>query len=665
MNDLGWNCFWEPNLDPNELWNINYEVILRAANKLCPMVKMKINNNNLDWFSHDLLQEIHYKEELFRIYKNTKDPEDWAAFKEQNIFVKSQIKSGKEEFVKESLKENSGNPRKFWRTINNLTGLGKNKAKTTNIQIKTAEGKFLNGSEAVEHINDYYVNVGPKLAEKFPDNWTLPDNINGAEKFDFSTTSDYEVLKMVKDVKISKSSAFPDLSTRLFKDAFEKIIPELTHLYNCCIRNSIFPTIWGYAEVSPIPKTGNLSKVENWRPISQIKLPGKILERILHRQLTYFANSILHKNQHGFRANRSTSTAIFDVMQNLFQHWNDNKYISCVFIDYSIAFDTLDHKILLKKLSAYGLEENSIKLMNSHFVNRKQRTKLESQTSTYKSLTYGVPQGSILGPLLFIIYTNDLFFEMSSNESTFMYADDTLIMSTGNTEIEAILNSQQQLNILTAWCRCNKLTINISKTKHMCITNKKTSPNLSISIDSVNLANVSTFEYLGIVIDNKLKMNYQIDNIFKKVSSKLYTFSIIIRFLSQKIALLTYTVMILPHFDYVDFILDSATNENTNKLERLHKRALRKIELCTDYTQKAEYTKILKEYGLTTLYQRRAEHLLAFVFKYKNDIIAIDPQKPKIELRSKNKVKLKCNFTSKTKVQNSPLHRGVLLWNKL
>ena len=123
--------------------------------------------------------------------------------------------------------------------------------------------------------------------------------------------------------------------------------------------------------------------------------------------------------------------------------------------------------------------------------------------------------------------------------------------------------------------------------------------------------------------------------------------------------------MILPHFDYVDFIFDSATNECTEKLERLHKRALRKVEFCSDYTQKSDYNKILKEYGLTTLYQRRTEHLLTFVYKYKGDIVAIDPQKTKIELRSKNKVKLKCNFTTKTKVQNSPLYRGILLCNRL
>ena len=125
------------------------------------------------------------------------------------------------------------------------------------------------------------------------------------------------------------------------------------------------------------------------------------------------------------------------------------------------------------------------------------------------------------------------------------------------------------------------------------------------------------------------------------------------------------SMYILPHFDCVDFIVDSSTTENTDKIERLHKRVIRKIEYCPHFSQKGHYETVFKNYGLTSLYQRRAEHLLIFIYKFKGDIIKIDPQKPKIELRSKNKVKLKAGFTPKAKVQNSPLYRGIFLWNQL
>ena len=484
-----------------------FNIILTAADRMCPFVKMKINNNNPEWFTQEILEEIYLKKELFQKFKESNSSDDWIAFKEQNKLVKLLIKSGKEEFVKETLAETSGNPRKFWRTINNTTGLGKNKAKDISIEIRTTDGETLKDFDAAEHINNYYINIGPSLATKFPNTWQLDDNIRHNESFSFENTNEYEILKLVKDIKLSKSSAYCEISTRLFKDAFEVLIPELVHLYNRCIQTGTFPTSWGYAEVSPIPKTGDLKKVENWRPISQIKLPGKLLERILHSQLTIFADNFLHKNQHGFRANRSTSTAIFDVMQNLFQNWNLNRYVSCVFIDYSRAFDTIDHNILLTKLKGYGLDNLAQKLMKSYLANRCQRIILQSSKSLYKPLSYGVPQGSILGPLLFIIYTNDLFAHWATENSLYMYADDTLIMSTGQTEMEATEKSQERLDILTSWCCKNKLTINIKKTKHMCITNKKSPLTHKIQIDQINLANVEGFEYLGIYMDNKLKMS--------------------------------------------------------------------------------------------------------------------------------------------------------------
>ena len=131
--------------------------------------------------------------------------------------------------------------------------------------------------------------------------------------FEFSEIADYETLKLIKDIKISKSSAYSALSSRLFKDAFFVLVRQLTYLFNRCITTGDFPFEWGLAEVTPIPKVGDLHKVKNWRPISQIKLPGKLLERVIHQQSSHYFENILNSNQHGFRSKKSTSAAIFDI----------------------------------------------------------------------------------------------------------------------------------------------------------------------------------------------------------------------------------------------------------------------------------------------------------------------------------------------------------------
>ena len=366
-------------------------------------------------------------------------------------------------------------------------------------------------------MNEYYATAGYNLLQTFNTTWT-PNNkmYKQYEGFRFEEISEYEILKLVKDIKISKSSAYKELSSRLFKDAFTILIKEITYLFNICIQNGAFPTEWGRAEVTPIPKVGDLHYVKNWRPISQIKLPGKLLERVVHRQLSVYFEDILHNNQHGFRNKKSTGTAIFEVLRELFQNWNEKCYSSCIFIDYSKAFDTIDHNILLNKLKIYGLDTNAQLFLKSYLDNRYQRININTIASNYSKLRCGVPQGSILGPLLFIIYTNDIFLEIEEKEKMYMYADDTLLMSKGHTEEIVIQNSQHCFNKVISWCKLNRLTLNEGKTKHLCITNKKHITTLKINAETNPLGNVDTYDYLGFCIDRKLNMNSHIDKIIKK-----------------------------------------------------------------------------------------------------------------------------------------------------
>ena len=209
-------------------------------------------------------------------------------------------------------------------------------------------------------MNSYYINAGPNLAKEFDDTWTENDcNIETTGTFSFKLVTEDQIIKLIKNIDISKSSALENLSSRILKDSFEVLSLELTQLYNECLTQGYFPKEWTLGVVTPIPKVNiNNREPKNWRPISQIQLPGKILERIVHMQLTEYLNenNLLSANQHGFRTGKSTTTAIFDMLKTLFEIWNDKNYSCCIYIDFSKAFDCLDHKILLSKLKLYGLD---------------------------------------------------------------------------------------------------------------------------------------------------------------------------------------------------------------------------------------------------------------------------------------------------------------------
>ena len=268
--------FWDPYLNVDEIWDIMYNIILDAADITCPMIEMKRVNGNPAWFCNEILQEIYLKDELFKQFRTSRDPIHWQNFKFQNNIVKTMIRNRKEIFIQDQLEQNSGNPNKCWRYVNNITDLGKNKTSTNHIILQDDSENDIEGNAAAEYMNKYYATAGYNLMHKFNTTWSPNNSMYKVyEGFQFEEITEYEVLKLVKDIKISKSSAYTELSIRLFKDAFMILIKEITYLFNICIQTGIFPK---ELEVTPILKVGDLHRLKNWRPISQIKLPGKLLE---------------------------------------------------------------------------------------------------------------------------------------------------------------------------------------------------------------------------------------------------------------------------------------------------------------------------------------------------------------------------------------------------
>ena len=619
-NNRKWEDFWDKEeSNPEGMWEIMKTIIEEAANDQCPLKEIKINEDTPNWLNRELLGEINHKDYLYRKAKKTDNIDDWNLFKKKKNEIKKLLSTAKDNFVRAKLDELEGNPRKFWRTINNISGLGKNKEGKKCTKIVDETGKIHENLDAATFLNNFYVNVGPNLAKNHNGTWRKEKcKINVDATFNFSWVSEMEVKRLVKEICITKSSAIENISTRLLKDAFEAITFELTYMYNACLQNGMFPEIWGLSKVTPIPKTKTTStKPDDWRPISQISLPGKLLEKIIHAQLSFYfeKNNILSKNQYGFRRGLSTSLAIFDVLKILYENWNDKLYSGCVFIDFSRAFDSIDHNILIEKLKLYGLDENPLNFMTNYMSCRAQKTIVNGHMSQQLPVTYGTAQGSILGPLIFILYVNDIFEMLDHESSVVMYADDTLLISKAENMVEVHEKAQKALQSISNWCSANRLSLNLAKTKYMVIKHNRVNNETELKLNGHTINNVHQYEYLGMVLDDKLAMNNYLDVMWKKANAKVGILAKIRRFISEKTAIRIYKCMIRPHLDYIDFVIESGSADRINKLKNIQKKAIRRIEYAVVPENRSEVKTLQEKYNIEDLRLRRKKNIVKIMYE--------------------------------------------------
>ena len=313
----------------------------------------------------------------------------------------------------------------------------KGSGKSSKISIVSNHGE-VQGAEAAELMNSYFANLGAiKPNGKHPNNVEnhesptsrtpedrdlITPNLNDSKagkdsigeleknELNIMVFLEQEVKLLIEKINISKSSGITFLSSKLLKDSFRVLSDKLTYLFNFSITSAIFPAQWKEALVIPIPKIGEPTEPSNYRPISLLPLPGKILEKLVHNQLSSFLeeNNALSDNQFGFRKQRSTSHAVSQVLNQIYTNINRSTVTCAIYLDFSKAFNSVQHPTLLEKLKQANLGTTTLSWVASYLEGRKQRTLINNEYSTLISVKQGVPQGSVLGPLFYIIYANDI-----------------------------------------------------------------------------------------------------------------------------------------------------------------------------------------------------------------------------------------------------------------
>ena len=428
-----------------------------------------------------------------------------------------------------------------------------------------------------------------------------------------------EVVDLIKKIDISKSSGLDKISSRCLRDALLALSSQVTYIFQLSLKYSIFPDNWKIGTIVPLFKGDIKEDVSNYRPVSLLPIPGKILENIVHKHMVdYLENkNLLFNNQGGLRKNHSTLGSITSLTTDIFNAINNKEITMATFFDLKKAFDTVNHEILIKKLSNMGIKNNILNWISNYLKGRLQKTICNNKLSNVNKVICGVPQGSILGPLLFLVYINDvenIFCDVKFQ----LYADDTVVYCSGENISEVKLKMQSNIDKFVNWCNINKLTINTKKTKSMIFGSrpiiKSSNKDTDISINNEVLQNVPTYKYLGINLDQTLSYNYHLKNVINSISHKLYIFNKIRRFLDIKSSVIIYKSMILPYFDYGDSIWMFSNIKLLKKLDRLHYRGLRISMKCDRNVLDA---KLLIQCNISDLDNRRLVHLRNFMFNRK------------------------------------------------
>ena len=422
--------------------------------------------------------------------------------------------------------------------------------------LKVKNRLFTKLTDIVEIFNKHFSTVGCKLGQRFSrvvDVEQFPLKTNA--RFSLTPVSERFVYEQMLHLKPNKAIGLDKISSRLLKDGAEVIAPILTKIINCSFNQKTFPQYWKSAKVMALFKSSDSDDCNNYRPISILPTISKIVERAAHMQLYNYLddNSLLYMRQFGFRRKRSTSSALLQFTDDILGNMEHGQVTGVVFLDLKKAFDTVNHRVLILKLRALGVDDFSFTWFKSYLSNRTQRTVMGNAISSPRSVNKGIPQGSVLGPLFFLVYINDLAEGLKSSKAA-LFADNTAIYCSASSAADLQLYLDEDLKIVKNWMETHKLTLNVSKTKLMVIGGRQRLSrldNIELSINESIIDHVDKFKYLGIIINETLDWSEHIDHIQSKVAKRLGLLKRVKHLLPVKSRELVYKTMIQPILEYL------------------------------------------------------------------------------------------------------------------
>lgn len=641
--------------------------IQRALNQTCPLIstriKRKIKNVINDPAAIELKNQFLRAQNTFLL--SGREDDKRRAFNLKKDYD-LQLRQTRKQINITKIAESSNKSKTIWNVINSERKQKEESNQVTKLEIKGQE--TTSPMEIADYLNTFFTTIaGETIKINRPENRQLtPPALNRVPpNLMLTPTCRQEMAEIIGSLKPKSSAGYDEISAKLLKFCESELIDPLVNITNKSFSSGIFPSALKIAKVYPKFKNGSPTQASNYRPISLIPTFSKIIEKIVLIRLFdhLLLNQLLTENQHGFLAGKSTSTALISLVEFLLDQQEEGNTSTAVFLDYSKAFDCLDHDHLLQKLTTLGIGGSAQAWFSSYLSNRSQLVEITTATngkteiisSKLKPISRGVPQGSVLGPVLFILFTNDFPEYMQDYSKTLMYADDTVLLLGRPRADQLEVDSYVALNMAIQYCHNNDLVVNENKTKQLILGRQSAQTGRMPELEEIN-----TTQYLGISLDDKLSWTAHINSLCSKLSTGIFVIRRMKNVGDMMTAKTAYHALFESHLRYGIAVWGGTTVGNLQRALVLQKRAIR---ILSDLQPRATCREAFRELKILTVINLYILEAITYVHIKEPESARRGLQMHQYNTRHANNYCLPVHNLSSTEKKTS--YVGAKMWNAL